>query len=413
MLIIGFAAALIVSYKKPWFNQLLKDKLVWLILIFALLNTLLAIVRPTDQDAEVLGLVYNTRFLVFFLYGLLLARIYKGQNLLRQGLKVVLTVATVVLFFGIVQYTVLPDDALRHVGYERANGVLPAFFIDDKPDLERVMSTIRDPNSLGSYIIIIGSLALTYFISSKNAQLRGLAGWIFVLSISCLWFTFSRSALLGFALAAVIIAAPRLKQFLVPEALRKYSVAAAILILIAGASSLYALRDNYFVQNIVFHSSENSQNKSSNDARYAHQKESIKMVIDQPLGAGPGTAGPASIHNEIQGIKITENYYLQTAYELGFFGLLLFLSILFIVGKRLHDLSQESTMALGLFASFIGLVLTNFLVHIWANEAVAYTWWGLAGLVLFRITDHSSVAHGSSKEAVIIAKNLTQSPPFG
>ena len=166
VLVIGFCLLLLASVQQSWFRQMLKEKIVWLIVAYCALNIVYAIVKKTDQDAEILGIVYGTRFYIFFLYGMLLAKLYDAKKLLKQSITVVMVVASIVLFFGVVQYILLPNDALTHVGYQRPTGVLPAFFIDDKPDLERVMSTLRDPNSFGSYVIIVGILAFAVFSGS-------------------------------------------------------------------------------------------------------------------------------------------------------------------------------------------------------------------------------------------------------
>ena len=93
----------------------------------------------------------------------------------------------------------------------------------------------------------------------------------------------------------------------------------------------------------------------------------------------------ASIRNNTQGTILNENYYLQIGTEVGIFGLGLFLAILFVVARRLYWL-RSNPLALALLASFVGLAVTNLLVHIWSNEAVAYTWWGLAALTITGIT---------------------------
>jgi hypothetical protein len=74
---------------------------------------------------------------------------------------------------------------------------------------------------------------------------------------------------------------------------------------------------------------------------------------------------------------------LQVGEEVGVLGLALFMAILAGVTIRLYRV-RDSKLAVALLASFIGLAFTNLLVHIWSNEAVAYTWWGLAGLVLVK-----------------------------
>ena len=378
VLIIGFSLALIASVKQAWFKNIYKDKLVWLMLAYGLLTIGLALLRPTDSDAEILGVVYNLRFLVFMVYGLLLSRLFKPQELRRKATATVVGVGVLVLLFGIVQYLALPNDALRHVGYERSNGVLPAFFIDDKPDLERAMSTLRDPNSLGSYVLIIGAIAGAFALRRRIP--RQLAAGLLMLSGLCLVFTFSRSAWLGLVVMAAVLLA-RGYQF---ERLGRYQsklvIAGMAALLIGG--SLYPLRNTYFAQNVIFHADASTTAEDPNQLRGRFWQESISDIKTEPLGRGPGTAGLASIRNNQQGVTLNENYYLQIASEVGLIGLGLFLAILIVVGLRLYRVSGADSLALALFASFCGLLATNFLVHIWSNEAVAYTWWGLAGLCL-------------------------------
>jgi hypothetical protein len=98
-----------------------------------------------------------------------------------------------------------------------------------------------------------------------------------------------------------------------------------------------------------------------------------------PLGHGPGTAGLASIQNPAGG-QLTENYYVQIAYELGAVGALLF--IMFNIWLYVRIRRRGDYMATILLASFWGYVVTNMLLHTWSNEAVTAQWWLLAGMAL-------------------------------
>jgi len=382
VLVVGFLLALALSIRKKWFTQLLKDRLIWAILAYAALTLGLALVKPTDQDAEILGVVYNTRFLVFFLYGLLLVRLFPNKRIKWLAIKTVLASGLIVVLFGIAQYTVLPDNALAHVGYSRANGVLPAFFIDNKPDLERVMSSLRDPNSLGSYLIILGSVILAILLSTKRMATRRILIGYYLLTLICLWFTFSRSALLGFALAMIVFVLLSETKFRKILAVRKkIIIAICVLAAFTGLVGVFMLLDNYIVENIVLHADESTTLEDPNQLRIRFWQESIFAAFLVPEGSGPGTAGLASIKNDKQGTVLNENYYLQILTEVGVLGLILFLTILFMTTIRLYE-NRTSLFTMAILASFVGLAFTNLLVHIWSNEAVAYTWWGLAALAL-------------------------------
>lgn len=382
VLVFGFLLAFAASIRQPWLRKLAKDKLVLLIIAYAALTLLLALVKPVDQDAEILGVVYNTRFLLFFLYAFLLVNLFPKKNLRSLALKTILASGAVVIVFGVAQYLFLPNNALSHVGYSRENGVLPAFFIDEKPDLERSMSTLRDPNSLGSYLIIIGMIAAAVLFATKRkvTEYRMLA--YLGLTLFCLWFSFSRSALLGFMIASVVFIF--LSENRLTHVLRKHRKPILTISLIGSVlllSGLFFARNTYLVQNVVLHSDESTVMEDPNELRWRFWQESVVRITLQPEGGGAGTAGLASIKNDTQGTVLNENYYLQIGEEVGVLGLLLFLAILFVIARRLYN-QRNSQLAVALLAAFAGLLFTNFLVHIWSNEAVAYTWWGLAGIVL-------------------------------
>lgn len=382
VLVVGFLITLGISFRQKWFKPLLKDKLLWLIVAYAALTLLLAWQKPTDQDAETLGVVYNTRFLLFFLYGVLLTHLFPIKRLQSVAVKTVLGVGAIVVTFGILQFAVLPNDALGHIGYSRDNGVLPAFFIDDKPDLERVMSTVRDPNSLGSYLIIIIMLLLGLFAYGKSNKQQEWFAVYTGFALLCLWFTFSRGALLGLAAAVItffVFGDNWLRRAIVQHSSKIIAVTAVTVLVLV--SVVFVARDTYLVSNIIFHADESTVLEDPNQLRIRFWQESVVAIGLVPEGTGPGTAGLASIRNDKQGTILNENYYLQIGTEVGMLGLALFLAILFVLGRRIYRL-RSSPFALAVFASFVGLAVTNMLVHIWSNEAVAYTWWGLAGLAL-------------------------------
>jgi len=391
LMVLGFVFVLLPSINQPWFKQLLKDKLTILILAYAALNVIMAVLKPTDQGAEVLGVVYNTRFLLFFVYGTLLTFYYKKDYLIKRSLQVVLGAAFFVVLFGLMQYVVLPNDALTHLGYSKQNGVLPAFFIDNKPDLERIMSTLRDPNSLGSYLIIVLTLAMACFMRTKNMLHKRLLAGLLVGTVFCLLFTYSRSALIGAMMAAtVFVALNKLKAPKLSPGYYKLIAVTTGVVLVVTASLLISYKNSYFVQNVLFHADKSTTLEDPNQLRARFFKESVNQIAKHPEGMGPGTAGLASIKNQKQGVILNENYYLQIGSELGVVGLVLFVAILAVVATRLY-VSKYDPLAVALLASFAGLLITNFLVHIWSNEAVAYTWWGLAALIVainYRKTDN-------------------------
>ncbi len=143
------------------------------------------------------------------------------------------------------------------------------------------------------------------------------------------------------------------------------------------------LQDNTRFQNIVWHTNDNSTvQTSSNSVRADALADGADDLANEPLGEGPGTAGPASVYNDGKA-RIAENYYMQIAQETGWIGLIAFLLINVGVGYLLW-LRRTDTLALGLLASLIGISFINLLSHAWTDDTIAYIWWGLAGIAMIK-----------------------------
>jgi hypothetical protein len=159
--------------------------------------------------------------------------------------------------------------------------------------------------------------------------------------------------------------------------------------LLAGIG--FAFRDTYFIRSTVLHIGESSDSGvTSNSIRYEALSQSVSRIIERPFGEGLGTAGPSSLKNTEQKVALTENHFLQVAVELGVLSFIVFMAISISAGIDLFK-RRGGVLYLGLFASYTGLLITNNLVHIWSSDAVAYTWWGIAGLVIYYHSTKSSI----------------------
>lgn len=147
-----------------------------------------------------------------------------------------------------------------------------------------------------------------------------------------------------------------------------------------SAGSLFLLRDNDYVQNAVFHTDEHSTSlTSSNEDRAGALGSGVEDILTQPYGRGLGTAGPASVYNN-GNVRIAENYYLQIGQEAGIMGLVVFIIICSFIGYALWLMRGNGIMPIVLLASFGGLAVVNMISHAWADDTLAYIWWGFAGL---------------------------------
>lgn len=375
----SFAAILTLAIVLIVLIQRKYNKLFLVILGLTVLYTWLHLILlfATDQprDTGLLATVYNTRLFWFVLIGYGLALLWPKQFNTRKLIRLLIILSTIVCLIGLAQW-LLPKDLMTHFGYSIERGVKPAFFIDDKTDLPRIMSTLRDPNSLGAFLILPITILSSTLVRSWKTNRRMFLSGLLLLHGLALLLTFSRSALLATLLALSVFFATSYREQLT-RFIKRYLLVLALLFLVT-IGGIVVLRDQYFVQNVVLHSDESTVLTDSNNLHVIQIQKGIDGVENQPLGNGPGTAGLVAIHNK--GL-LTENYFVQIAYEVGIIGLIVFLTLLYLIIRALWY-SHKNIIAIYLLASFVGLVLMNMLLHTWSNEAVAASWFMLAGTAL-------------------------------
>ena len=348
----------------------------WMLLpaIYILLHILLIPLFFSNWTAVFAGLLIDLRFVVFFMVAFAVIQLYPG---LRQlFLKVFVAGALVVGLFAVAQVTVLPRDALSTIGYG-PNTIQPFLTVDENPDYVRISSTLRGPNPLGAYAVIVLALVAAYWLRTRRKVNRTavvISGVLTVGSMVALWFSYSRSALVaaGAALGLIFL-------LTVGRRLHRWVWIGLFVALFAFGGALYAARDTDFVSNVVLHENEGTGGSvSSNEGHIESLVDGTQRMVAQPLGAGIGSTGSASLFTDTP--IIIENQYLFIAHEVGWLGLALFMvlfgKIVWLCWQRRRD-----WLALGVLASGIGLALIGILLPVWVDDTVAIIWWGLAAIV--------------------------------
>lgn len=375
LILIGCVAMWFVQDKalRVWAAQ---SYLIQLVALFVVINVVMGLrgltLGTVSSEAFWLGLLLNLRYITFFVALLVLAKYSRWP--LNKYLRIVMISAVIVSAFAVLQYTALPADFLRHFGYSTAT-IEPMETINNNPEYIRVASTLRGANPLGAYMVVIIAIIVAFW---RRLQRKTLWGMVLALSTGALVFSFSRSAWLGLIVAVLFEIALHIKGR--KEWLRAGGAAGIAVVLLGGL--LLAFHTNSAVQNALYHTDDNSTvTTSSNDKRSSALVSGLHDVIHEPLGRGTGSAGPASVHNTKSPARLAENYYLQLGQELGWVGLITYLALSVVVGSELWR-RREDPLARGLLTAFVGLIVVNMLSHAWTDDTLAFTWWGLAGLVI-------------------------------
>jgi hypothetical protein len=354
--------------RRTWLLQLVMAY----ILLYAISGAFALHAHTVNASALVYSLLSNLRFLGFFLLVTVVAA--HSPVLRRYAPRAVILAGAVVVGFGLLQL-VLPYDFLAHFGY--GPDTIPAFHtVDNKLDYQRIQSTLRGPNPLGAYLVVIIGMLVALWRLALHPFSWKFWGYMSGTAVVLL-FSYSRSAYIG---AVVTVAVIVLVALSTPK-FRRYLAVGLCAMVVVCAGALFALRNNDAVQNTFFHSDEHSaSSESSNAGRRAALQNGLHDVATEPFGLGPGTAGPASTRND-QPARIAENYFIQIGQEVGWLGIALFVAINIVVARLLWQRRRE-WLSLGLLAALVGLTVVNLVSHAWADDTLGLLWWGLAGIAV-------------------------------
>lgn len=377
MLIAAVIAIVLVTKHQKW-KMLNRDKLAWVIIAYVVLHLITIIFMSQGTLATLAGMAIDLRYILFFTLVYIAMQLYPMVRPLF--VKIGAIGAAIVTGFAAMQIF-LPKDILTHIGYGDTT-IAPYNTVDLNDDYIRVNSTLRGPNPLGAYAAMVLTIVMSFFVVQyrkiKSQRHMYLALLFIVLSIVALWVSYSRSALLAAFVGVVIVLLYTLGRRI--HIIGWIGLGALAIVIVT--TGYVVAKDNVFVSNVVLHENPSEGGSvDSNDGHLDSLRYGIAKMLEQPFGAGVGSTGTASYHATSMGPTIIENQYLFIAHEVGWLGLVLFLVIFVEVMRRLWKRRSE-WLAMGVFASGIGMALIGVLLPVWVDDTVSLIWWGLAAVVI-------------------------------
>lgn len=363
-----------IKTKKLPFKILLVDKLIFTLFIIAAISFPLL---TEDFSTGLLGLRYD--FELFLIYFVIRGFDWKEIEI-RKSVAIILTAGLFVAVFALLQVLVLPKDFLANFGYSgimtwSPDQPLPAFQQIGGTGIARAQSFLAGPNQLGSYLLILLPITLTlaWFQKKKNAKI--IFSVYFVIFLAALFFTYSRSAWLGFLIMISIFV-----FVIANHKLRVYSFGTLILI---GLAIYLVVRNvlSYKFINVFF------EHQGSTPERIESLRQAFEIILKNPFGLGIGKAGLVSFRFPQVDTVIPESWYLQMALELGILGLLVYLGIIVEFFRNLwRKFAQTKNefykiLSFSTFLAFMGLSIYSLFLHTWSDISTTLTFWILIGLV--------------------------------
>jgi hypothetical protein len=360
--------AVVAGRRQPTLRQRLRHPAVYLAAAFTGISLIVTAISRPPFTTALYGLKTDVEFLVAFGLALMVA----DRALVTTLRRIVVVASGVVIGFGLLQIYVLPANWLVHFGYGPAT-IQPYLLVDPAVRSIRILSTLGGPNQLGSFLIL--PLCLVAWALLRRPRLWQaiylLAGMVVV------WHTFSRSAVIGLAVAFLIIALMRVtRHWRLPLALAATILLAIVTSLLTTDAGTYQNLQYY-----LFHQTARSTGIAASTTEHSQAyQQGLRVAAAHLLGTGLGTAGPASLHSSHP--FIPEDYYLQLSIETGVAGLLAFTAFEVVVGIELWRRGTTEPAAGAAVAALAGIAVINLVLHGWADSSTALVFWSLTGAAL-------------------------------
>lgn len=328
----------------------------------------------------------------------------------------------------------------------------------------RINSTFTDPNALGSYAVLVFPVFFVLIFYFKKWYLKIISSIILIIFLIMTFFSGSRSSLIGILLALfifIVIGVSKLVGYIKKADKRRKIITRVIiyliLVLIISSSLFVSFTQNKikrYIQNSgvtsrVIESINTAVSytkkagiiegiKSASNKRNFFWVRAYQMGRDYPMsgvGIGAFIIELPDYHwkydKGFDQIDYAGSYYLQLFAEIGIPGLLIMLFIFLLIifkfdsyrklNRRKFSADKDYLVCLGLFISFIAMVVVLFFGSHLNNMEIQITLWVVISLlvqyILFKTNedisanpkDYSEVTKINKKD---IAFNLVKSLSF-
>lgn len=270
----------------------------------------------------------------------------------------------------------------------------------------RSTASFGHSNSLGAYIITITPIILAYNVILNEQNYRYLIKWrilsflLFVLSVACLGYTFSRGAWVAFFVTMIIFGLFRPKV-LPMVILILFSFILFFLPQLEARRNVLLLKDNtpspessMYYQGIYLKDEFKLLKYFNASGREFFWNESIRLIKKYPLGTGLNTYSRVSRDNLVSwsGFPYWSGYphncFLQLTVEMGYLGILAFCWIIFAIYRTTirHIISRQnknsSLLVLGVLTGLSGFLLHSSVDTNFYSVQLGNLMWVVMGLLM-------------------------------
>ncbi len=383
-----FGISILISYKHI-FSYLRQWKKVWFAFGWLILFSLLISYFQNKTISDMfIGFKYGFQYLLILLSASFFGFIFGFSKFAKEKIwkhttiqhffQWIIWILVGIVVGGIVWQgaKLLWPDFFFHIGY----WPLDDFHFGAKPPIYyltwlggklRLQGIFSGPNNYGYFLVAFLPLILAYFrfqytqrkqiFTEKQNLISLVVLFVWLASILC---TLSRTAIIGTAVVLILWNIRRLKKH------RKWWIGIG-LVFLWGIIGLSVLK------------------WTSTLAHISAKFSSLQYVVQQPLGYGLGTSGPAIHHNWT---ILPENYFVQLMIDIGTIGFLFWILTVWQIQKHIKKIyislkkSETYLRDISLIRAFsiwwIALLVMGIFLHVFEDSMVNYSFFVLWGFIL-------------------------------
>lgn len=242
----------------------------------------------------------------------------------------------------------------------------------------RVVSVFDNPNVLAAYLVLTLPLILAKHSSAETSKGRLLGFISVVMVLTCIILTWSRGAWLAAIISILIFAIVKSRKSLKALFVVGLTLPAFPFILPANVLDRFLSIGSVGDTSILY--------------RIYTWRGSLSAIKDYFLcGIGYGNAAYSEIYPQyayagIEAAEHTHNLFLQILLGLGVFGLLIFLTVIFLFAQKNLEFFNKTPsnkiklMALSAFSAVCGALVMGMFDYIWYNYRIFFTFWIVMGI---------------------------------
>lgn len=336
-----------------------------LIIFFVVCIALFAIGSLKTLGFDSLGFDGLRAVIEYMFFFFIVVKLLRSEDGAKNLIKLMILTGVVMSLHGIYQYI--------------AKVETPAYWTDkvEVSSGPRVFSFVGSPNVLGCLLALVIPLAISLIFSEKDLIQKFLYTAASGIMGICILLTGSRSSWIALGCALIIYSILSRKYYLI---IGLFVVAILAYTMVSSVRSRidYMLDPAYIVSSFT-------------GGRFARWPKALEMFYNNLLfGEGFGRfGGSVATINKVKGAFYVDNYYIKAAVEMGIFGLVTFLAVLYngVVWSLRASYKVEDKVSRGLiqsgFGAMVGILVTNVVLNNFDAPSVTTYFWTIAAVCVF------------------------------